>query len=187
MQDFGKRIKELRQKAGLTQQQLAERIWVSKAAISNYELYERNPSPEILIKLARVFHVSTEYLLGIEEKTQVLDVSDLTDEDIRCWKVLPHCSARRIWSKAVSEPEKRNGKWNRDVMGCCDERQPIICYLVISCMHALASRSFVYTGCEPLRNTQQLPTGMYSTCLSDLSQRTLTACAVSTSFPPRYT
>ncbi len=82
MQDFGKRVKELRQRAGLTQQQLAERILVSKAAISNYELYERNPSPEILIKLARVFHVSTDYLLGIEEKTQVLDVSDLTDEDI---------------------------------------------------------------------------------------------------------
>ena len=82
MQDFGKRVKELRQKAGLTQQQLAERILVSKAAISNYELYERNPSPEILIKLARVFHVSTDYLLGIDEKTQVLDVSDLTDEDI---------------------------------------------------------------------------------------------------------
>ncbi len=82
MQNFGKRVKELRQRAGLTQQQLAERIWVSKAAISNYELYERNPSPEILIKLARVFHVSTDYLLGIEEKAQVLDVSDLTDEDI---------------------------------------------------------------------------------------------------------
>ena len=82
MQDFGKRVKELRQRAGLTQQQLAERILVSKAAISNYELYERNPSPEILIKLARVFHVSTDYLLGIEEKIQVLDVSDLTDEDV---------------------------------------------------------------------------------------------------------
>ncbi len=82
MQDFGKRVKELRRRAGLTQQQLAERILVSKAAISNYELYERNPSPEILIKLARVFHVSTDYLLGVEEKIQVLDVSDLTDEDI---------------------------------------------------------------------------------------------------------
>ena len=82
MQDFGKRVKELRQRAGLTQQQLAERILVSKASISNYELYERNPSPEILIKLARVFHVSTDYLLGVEEKIQVLDVSDLTDEDV---------------------------------------------------------------------------------------------------------
>ena len=83
MQNFGKRIKELRQKAGLTQQQLAERIWVSKAAISNYELYERNPSPEILIKLAKVFHVSTDYLFGIETEAQVLDVSGLTDEDIQ--------------------------------------------------------------------------------------------------------
>ena len=66
MQTFGERIKELRQNAGLTQQQLADRIWVSKAAISNYELYERNPSPEILVKLAKVFHVSVDYLLGIE-------------------------------------------------------------------------------------------------------------------------
>ena len=83
MVDFGKRLKELRENAGLTQKQLAERIWVSKAAISNYELYERNPSPEILIKLARVFNVSADYLLGIEEKKQTLDVTDLTDEDVQ--------------------------------------------------------------------------------------------------------
>lgn len=84
MQNFGKRIKELRQSVGMTQQQLAERIWVSKAAISNYELYDRNPSPEILIKLAKVFHVSTDYLLGVEdEETPTLKLNDLTDEDIQ--------------------------------------------------------------------------------------------------------
>ena len=83
MQTFGERIKELRQNAGLTQQQLADRIWVSKAAISNNELYERNPSPEILVKLAKVFHVSVDYLLGIEEKSQTLDLSGLTDEDVQ--------------------------------------------------------------------------------------------------------
>lgn len=83
IEDFGKRLKKLRLAAGLTQEQLAKRIWVSKAAISNYELYERNPSPEILVKLAGVFHVSTDYLLGIEEQQQqTLDVSGLTDEDI---------------------------------------------------------------------------------------------------------
>ncbi len=87
MQNFGKRIKELRQSAGMTQQQLAERIWVSKAAISNYELYDRNPSPEILIKLAKVFHVSTDYLLGVEdEETPTLKLNDLTDEDIQILK-----------------------------------------------------------------------------------------------------
>ncbi len=81
MVGIGERLKQLRQKSGLTQQQLAERIWVSKAAVSNYELYDRCPSPEILIKLARVFHVSADYLLGIEEPKQSLDISGLTDED----------------------------------------------------------------------------------------------------------
>lgn len=83
MNIFGTRLKELRQQAGLTQTQLAERIHVSKAAISNYELFERNPSPDILIKLAKIFHVSTDYLLGVEEKLQTLDVTGLSDEDIR--------------------------------------------------------------------------------------------------------
>lgn len=82
MQNFGKRVKELRENAGLTQQQLAERIWVSKSAISNYELYERNPSPEILVKLARVFHVSTDYLLGVDDEKHTLDIGGLLDEDV---------------------------------------------------------------------------------------------------------
>lgn len=82
MVDFGKRLKELRQGAGLTQQQLAERIWVTKASISYYELSERDPSPEILVKIAKAFHVTTDYLLGLENKQQFLDVSDLFEEDI---------------------------------------------------------------------------------------------------------
>lgn len=82
MQELGKRIKELRENAGLTQSQLAERVWVSKAAISNYELFERNPSLETLVNIAHVFHVSTDYLLGIDDKSQTLDLNGLSDEDI---------------------------------------------------------------------------------------------------------
>ena len=111
MQDFGKRVKELRQRAGLTQQQLAERILVSKAAISNYELYERNPSPEILIKLARVFHVSTDYLLGVEEKIQVLDISDLTDEDV---EVLEQTAAL-LRKKNLEQKQTRRKKREQDL------------------------------------------------------------------------
>ncbi len=55
MVKFGERVKQLRLSAGMTQEQLAERIWVSKAAISNYELSERNPSPETIIKNRRSF------------------------------------------------------------------------------------------------------------------------------------
>ncbi len=82
MADFGTRIKELRLAAGLSQEQLANRIHVSKAAISNYELYNRNPSPDILIKLAKIFHVTTDHLLGVEAKRQSVDVTGLSDEDI---------------------------------------------------------------------------------------------------------
>ena len=83
MTDFGKRLKQLRKESGMTQKQLAKRIWGTKATISNYELYERTPAPEILINLSKVFHVSIDYLLGVEDKKRILDVSDLTDEEIR--------------------------------------------------------------------------------------------------------
>lgn len=82
MVDFGRKLKELRIQAGLTQKQLAERVKVTKSVISYYELQERYPSPEILIKLANIFHVSTDFLLGIE-KQQTLDISGLDEEDIR--------------------------------------------------------------------------------------------------------
>lgn len=80
--DFGVKLKKLRTNAGLTQKQLAAQIGVTKSVISFYELQERTPSPAVLIKLAAVFHVSTDYLLGIE-KEKSLDVSGLTDDDIK--------------------------------------------------------------------------------------------------------
>lgn len=80
--EFGNRLKELRKQQGLTQQQLADRIGVTKSVISFYELKERAPSPEVLIKLSYIFHVSTDYLLGIE-RNKTVDVSGLDDEDIK--------------------------------------------------------------------------------------------------------
>ena len=80
--DFGSRLKELRKQNGLTQQQLADRIGVTKSVISFYELRERSPSPEVLVKLSYVFHVSTDYLLGIE-RGRTIDVSGLDEEDIK--------------------------------------------------------------------------------------------------------
>lgn len=82
MVDFGNKLKQLRLQAGLTQKQLAERVKVTKSVISYYELQERYPSPEMLIKLANIFNVSTDFLLGME-KQQTLDISGLDDEDIR--------------------------------------------------------------------------------------------------------
>lgn len=72
--DFGMKLKKLRTNAGLTQKQSAAQIGVTKSVISFYELQEHTPSPTVLIKLAAIFHVSTDYLLGIE-KEKSLDVT----------------------------------------------------------------------------------------------------------------
>ncbi|MGN1423542.1 MAG: helix-turn-helix domain-containing protein [Oscillospiraceae bacterium] len=82
MANFSERLKQLRQEAGLTQQQLADKIWMTKASICYYEQGDRIPSPDVLVKLAKVFHVSTDHLLGIEEKTRYLDVSGISDSDL---------------------------------------------------------------------------------------------------------
>ena len=79
--DFGNRLKTLRSQHGFTQFHLAERIGVTKSVISFYELRERSPSPDVLIKLSQVFHVSTDYLLGIDQQVSI-DVSGLSDDDI---------------------------------------------------------------------------------------------------------
>lgn len=78
---FGEKLKKLRKGLKLTQQQLAERVGVAKSVVSYYESGERYPSYDVLVKLAHIFHVTTDYLLDIE-KTRILDVSDLSDEDI---------------------------------------------------------------------------------------------------------
>lgn len=82
MVNFGDKLRTLRTEAGMTQTDLAKRLNITKSVVSYYELQERTPSPDVLIKLANVFHVSTDYLLGINHK-KMIDVSDLSDEDIR--------------------------------------------------------------------------------------------------------
>ena len=85
--DFGTRLKELRKQNGLTQQQLAERVGVTKSVISFYELKERTPSPDVLTKLSYIFHVSTDYLLGIE-RNKTVDVTGLSDDDIKAVQLI---------------------------------------------------------------------------------------------------
>ena len=78
---FGSILKKLRIQFGYTQQQLAEKLCVTKSVISYYELQERYPSPEILVKLASIFHVSTDYLLGLNGE-ETISLAGLEQDDI---------------------------------------------------------------------------------------------------------
>ncbi len=82
MAALGEKLKSLRHQTGMTQSELAKKLRVSKATVSYYEQALRYPSTEVLIKIAQVFHVSADYLLGIEESKSLLDISDLREEDI---------------------------------------------------------------------------------------------------------
>ena len=87
MVDFGIRLKKLRTSRHLTQQNLAQRLGLTKSVISAYETDTRSPSYETLVRIAAMFNVSSDYLLGIE-KTQVSDVSGLSDHQINLVKAL---------------------------------------------------------------------------------------------------
>lgn len=72
LMNMGKRFKELRKE----RKQLADRIGLAPSAISSYESGARYPSYDVLIKYSKIFHVTTDYLLGIDELNTV-DVSGL--------------------------------------------------------------------------------------------------------------
>ncbi|NLY48413.1 MAG: helix-turn-helix transcriptional regulator [Clostridiales bacterium] len=87
MVNLGEKLKALRKSNNMTQKDLADRIGVSKSIISSYESGTRYPSYDVLVKMARIFHVSTDYLFGLEKK-KVLDASELTDAEIEAIKRL---------------------------------------------------------------------------------------------------
>ena len=80
MVDFGNILKTLRLRKDMTQAQLANKLGLTKSVISAYETGLRLPSYDILIHIARIYNVSTDYLLGIEKK-QEIDLYGLSQEE----------------------------------------------------------------------------------------------------------
>ena len=81
MVNIGNKLKNLRKQKRLTQKQVADRIGLAISAVSSYEAGTRYPSYDVLIKLARIYHVSTDYLLGMTDKKE-LDISGLNDDEV---------------------------------------------------------------------------------------------------------
>lgn len=75
------RIRELRIARNITQVELARSLSVSKQSISNWENDNILPSIEMLIKIADFFSVSTDYLLGLDNK-KYLEITGLSEAQI---------------------------------------------------------------------------------------------------------
>lgn len=78
---FGETIKALRTAHGYNQVQLAAALHLSKQTVSNWENNNIMPSVELLLTLADFFSVSTDHLLGRDDRP-TLDVSGLTQTQV---------------------------------------------------------------------------------------------------------
>lgn len=92
--NYGKRIATLRDKFGWTQEDLAKKLGISRAALSHYEKNRREPDFETLTKLADLFHVSIDYLVG-----RTNNPGSLLDEDVRAFTDQLELSDEAILSK----------------------------------------------------------------------------------------
>lgn len=63
-----RRIRDLREDHDLTQKQVSVLLHCSQQVYSNYELGQRDIPTDILIGLARLYHVTTDYILGLSDK-----------------------------------------------------------------------------------------------------------------------
>lgn len=75
------KVKDLREKNGLTQSALAKKLNVTRSSVNAWEMGISVPSTALIVDLANLFKVSTDYLLGIKG-TATLDISSLNDKEV---------------------------------------------------------------------------------------------------------
>jgi transcriptional regulator with XRE-family HTH domain len=78
MTKYGDRIALLREKSKLTQEELANKLGISRAALSHYETSRREPDYDTTSKIASFFRVSVDYLLGRTNHPEIV-----LDDEIR--------------------------------------------------------------------------------------------------------
>ena len=81
MKMTAERIKVLREARGWTQAELARRLSITRNGVNSWEQGLSMPSPACLVDLAKLFSVSTDYLLGVE-RLETVNVTGLNEEDI---------------------------------------------------------------------------------------------------------
>ena len=65
----------------MTQAELARKLHITRSAVNSWEMGISVPSTALLMDLANLFHVSTDFLLGMQ-KSSTIDVSELNDQEV---------------------------------------------------------------------------------------------------------
>lgn len=108
MENFRKRLKELRLQKGYTQQELGDLIKVSKPSISGYESGKRTPTIHNIYQLAKVLGVSVDYLVGQDVKgvdtNNESNVVHISGDDLDIIKEMHKYPS--LYEKLLDSPEK---------------------------------------------------------------------------------
>lgn len=117
MNTFGNRLLALRREHNLTQDALAERIGCSKIMVQRYEKDSHFPSAQILAKIAVLFDVSSDYLLGLvdEDKKEINQQAHLAKIN----KVLnnkPIEGVEYYWIELMPDKMKNEVDWGGQTM-----------------------------------------------------------------------
>ncbi len=75
------RIKELRQNRNISQSDLARAMFVTRSSVNAWEMGISIPSTEKIMELASFFHVTTDYIMGQDDR-KLIDVSLLSAEEL---------------------------------------------------------------------------------------------------------
>ncbi len=78
MHYFGEKLRELRVQHNMSQKELAEKLGIVSGTVSAYEQDKKRPSLEVLVKICRIFSISSDYLLGLNDNMNLMKAS-LTD------------------------------------------------------------------------------------------------------------
>lgn len=73
-------IKSLRETAGLSQSALAKRLGVTRSSVNAWEMGLSIPTAQYIVELSQLFHVSTDYLLGLNN-TKAIYIDRLSQEE----------------------------------------------------------------------------------------------------------
>ena len=87
---LAERIRALRANSGKTQSELAKALGITRSGVNAWEMGLSVPSTPHIVELAKYFHVTTDYLFGMD-KAETFSLTGLTDEQVDAVKEVARC------------------------------------------------------------------------------------------------